>query len=91
MHRYQAIARIIEALDHAEAKFPGWPIDPVHAGSVLTEESGETVKAINEFFWSGGPPSEIEKEAAQAGAMAVRVLMGWEKYERKDEVDSGKL
>ena len=80
--RYQAIALIIEALDFAEAEFPTWPTDPVHAGSVLTEEAGETVKAINEFFWSGGPLSEIEKEATQVGAMVIRLLIGLGTYER---------
>jgi len=83
MDRYQAIALIIDALDNAESKFPTWGTDPVHAGSVFAEEAGETVKAINEFYWSGGNQDEIEKEAAQAGAMAVRVLMGIGKYERK--------
>jgi len=83
MDRYQAIARIIDALDHSDL-VTGWSTDPIHIGSVLSEASGDTIKAINEFYWSDGPRNEIEREAAQAGAMAVRVLMGIDKYERKD-------
>jgi NTP pyrophosphatase (non-canonical NTP hydrolase) len=67
---------IFAELKRAEAKFPGWPADPVHGAAILAEEAGELVKAALDFYYGrhdGVDP--MEKEAAQTGAMALRFLI----------------
>ncbi len=76
------IGLIFEELRKAENKYPGWPTDPVHAGAILAEESGELIQAILDFYYG----RELSKdkmihEASQVGAMAIRFLISINKYE----------
>ena len=73
---------VITELDLARAKWPDWPVDPVHAAAVVSEEAGELVQAANDFCYSGGSIEQMELEARQVGAMAVRFLEGLDKYKR---------
>ena len=72
----QICADIMAEYDRALAKFPGWPTNLAEASTVFAEEAGETVKAAAEAWWTGGDPHEVEKEAIQAAAMAIRLIMG---------------
>jgi NTP pyrophosphatase (non-canonical NTP hydrolase) len=75
----RAIELIIKELYKAEVKFPGWPEDPVHAAAILAEEAGELVKAALDYYYGRHEGiDQMEKEAAQTGAMALRFLMGLE-------------
>jgi len=80
------LADVVEEIEAAEAKFPQWPIDPVHAVAIINEEVGELTKAV--FQASYDPISidqliEIEEEALQVAAAALMFLKHTNKYEYK--------
>jgi hypothetical protein len=73
----RAIAEeILAEYARACAKFPTWPANLAEAATVFAEEAGETVKAAAEAWWTGGDRLEVEKEAIQAAAMAIRLIVG---------------
>lgn len=63
-------------LSLARARYSFWPTDMVHAAAIASEESGEVVKSVNNYFWGHGGDTleDIRKEAIQAIAMWVRFL-----------------
>lgn len=68
---------MVEAeLKKARERYPFWPADIVAAAAIASEESGEVIKATNEFYWSQGDSklADIRAEAVQAIAMWVRFL-----------------
>jgi NTP pyrophosphatase (non-canonical NTP hydrolase) len=75
MNLSEAIGLVVTELRAAIDKHPAWPDDQVHASAILAEEAGEVVRAAIDHEWAGGPTKDIRKEAAQAGAMAIRLLM----------------
>jgi NTP pyrophosphatase (non-canonical NTP hydrolase) len=74
---------VITELDLAKAKWPDWPVDPVHAAAVVSEEAGELVQAANDFCYSGGNLDRMKAEAIQTVAMGLRFLDGLAMYERR--------
>lgn len=71
-----AFELISSALLNAEAKFPGWPDDVVHACAILIEETGELTQAALDFYYRRYREHDrMMKEAAQVGAMALRFLI----------------
>ena len=44
-------------------------------------------EAANRFYYEDKERAEVKKEAAQTGAMAIRMLMGMDQYIRKPEPD----
>ena len=74
---------VITELDLARAKWPDWPVDPVHAAAVVSEEAGELVQAANDFCYSGGDSERMRAEAIQTVAMGLRFLAGLATYERR--------
>lgn len=70
---FELVAR---ELEKARARYPFWPADIVAAAAIASEESGEVIKATNEFYWSQGDSklADIRVEAIQAIAMWVRFL-----------------
>lgn len=74
INRFKAFSSIIDELDKAEIKHPDWPEDIVHQAAILSEEAGETVKAALDVFYFGKSIEQFKKEAAQVGAMAMRIL-----------------
>lgn len=83
----QARADLIEStlrlfaleLISAEAKHPGWPDDIVHQAAIVAEEAGELLQAANDIREHPASASfelgRIRHEAAQVGAMALRLLL----------------
>lgn len=61
-------------LRKAEAKFPTWPVDILHAVAVLQEEAGELQRATLQYVYEGGSIESVMKEAIQTGAMVLRFL-----------------
>jgi len=73
--RSVAITQIREELSAAENKHPTWPTDTVHATAILNEEAGELTQAAIDYHYHNGSLEKVRREAAQVGAMAIRVLI----------------
>ena len=77
---------ILNELERAENKFPIWPADIVHAWAIVSEESGELIRACLDREYANGGESdaqlldECQKEAVQTGAMAFRFLKNLHLY-----------
>ena len=78
----EATQLIYDELKKAKTKWPQWVDDPVHAAGILAEESGELMQAALDFCYSGGDIERMKTEAAQVGAVAIRILEGVHRYER---------
>ena len=85
MNKSETIKLIIEELERAEDKFPGFPVDPIHALAVVQEEVGETQKAILQAIYEPGKSDmhDVRNEAVQMAAMSVRFLLNIHNYEFK--------
>ena len=81
-----ALDAVLNELERAENKFPKWPADIVHAGAIVSEESGELIRAcLNREYPNGWESDaqlldECQKEAIQTGAMAFRFLKNFHLY-----------
>ncbi|MEB6540277.1 hypothetical protein MXM81_14425 [Serratia plymuthica] len=82
--RSTAITQINEELAAAEKKHPTWPRDTVHASAILNEEAGELTQAAIDYHYHNGSLEKVRREAAQVGAMAIRVLIGLPYAERPE-------
>lgn len=76
----QIIEEIMAEIKRAEEKHPGWPLDPIYAAAIVSEESGELARASIEYCWGREGEEELKKEAVQVGAMAIRFLLNLENY-----------
>jgi NTP pyrophosphatase (non-canonical NTP hydrolase) len=78
----ETIKMVLAELSEAERKFPGFPLDPLHALAVLGEEFGELTKAVLQQTYEPqkNPYDAVKKEAVQTAAMALRFLMYLENY-----------
>ncbi|HDL7463477.1 TPA: hypothetical protein PXN49_004130 [Yersinia enterocolitica] len=84
--RYESIStEIVDEAMRASEIHPKWPTDALHAVSILTEESGELMKAAIEYHYNNGDIEAVREEAVQTGAMALRVLMNIDKYNRPSD------
>lgn len=79
----QVVADVLMEVERAIAKFPTWPVDPIHACQVFNEEGGELTKAVLQQMYEPekNPPGAVRKEALQAAAMALRFLAGMDAYD----------
>ena len=77
MTKAEAIALVVSEIERAESKFPGWPQDPVHAAAVVVEESGELMQAALNHTYHWAKAENMEAEAVQTAAMAIRFLVGY--------------
>lgn len=59
----------------AESKRPCWPDDLIHAAAIVSEESGELVKACLQHRYENKPIGNVRTEAIQTAAMCVRLLI----------------
>ncbi|WP_145574278.1 hypothetical protein [Yersinia alsatica] len=84
--RYRFIlTEIIDEAVRASVIHPQWPTDALHAVSILTEESGELMKAAIEYHYNNGDIEAVREEAIQTGAMALRVLLNIDRYKRPSD------
>ena len=77
------VDEVLREVARATAKFPTWPTDPLHALGVLMEEVGELSKAVVQEVYEPhkNEPGEVRREAIQAAAMALRLVMSLDHYE----------
>jgi len=67
------IGEILEEYLRAKDKY-FFPDDVVHAAAIVSEESGELVRAANNTYYDDTPEHRLNllEEAVQTGAMAIR-------------------
>ena len=70
-----AMGDILNELQRAEKKFPGFPTDPIHAAAIVVEEAGELQRAALQVTYEKGSWPDLFSEAVQVGAMAVRFII----------------
>jgi len=77
------IQEILDEVARATKKFPTWPNDIIHAAGVVTEESGELIKAALESVYENPKSTavDVRNEAIQTAAMAVRFIKSWDDAE----------
>lgn len=78
-----SVLSVLRELERALSKFPQWPNDPIHAAAVLQEEAGELVQGALQATYEPhkSDPADVEVEAVQTGAMAIRWLMSFDHYQ----------
>lgn len=69
-----AIGLVIDELARARAKHPDFPQDIVHQAAIVAEESGELVRASINAHYEKGRVEDVQLEAVQTAATAVRLL-----------------
>lgn len=77
------LLEICTEVDRANAKFPTWPTDALHAVGVVAEEMGELQKEVMQLTYEPhkSTPETVRKEAVQLAAMSLRFLMSLDRYE----------
>ena len=77
--RAVTLARILLELEielaSAQAKYPAWPDDLIHAVAILNEESGEVIRAALNHVYHDESIEHVRHELIQTGAMAIRCLL----------------
>ena len=74
MNNNKVMQLIMDELRRAEKLHPYWPEHIVEQGAIIAEESGEVVKAINDFYWhKAATKAEIAKEVIQTAAMCIKI------------------
>jgi hypothetical protein len=74
MNRKEIINEILLELQRAEDLHPNFPIDVVRQVAIMSEESGEAVRAANQFDNEGGSLDDVRKELIETAAMCIRVI-----------------
>ena len=69
-----ALKLVLDELALAEEIHPSFPHDVIHQIAVLSEETGESVKAALQYVYENGSMKDFRNEVAQVGAMAIRIL-----------------
>lgn len=80
LKRYEAIIaggmnEVLEEVARAMVKHPDWPKDMIHQAAIISEESGEMVRAALNYTYEGGSMEEVRKECIQTAATAIRFLI----------------
>lgn len=80
------IRQIRAEVVRAQDLHPEWPSDPMHALAIVSEEYGEFAKAVLQttYEFPKSTADDIEEEAIQMAAMAVRFLLSMNKYNYKE-------
>lgn len=82
----EALQKAHNEVVRATQQHPRWPKDPIHAMAVLGEEYGELNKALLQHIYEPHKEvtrEDIEEEAVQTAAMALRFLANLDNYEFK--------
>ena len=72
------IKEVREEMDRAEAKFPGWPVDPIHGAAIVAEEAGEALQAALDYYYDRSDERPLRKELIHTAAMALRFLKNFD-------------
>lgn len=80
-HLDAIIDAIADELVRAEEKNPSWPTDVIHAAAIVNEESGELLQASIQHIYEADRLLKMHEKAIHTGAMAIRFLINFEKYE----------
>ena len=86
MNLDEVLQYIRTEVSRASELHPNWPIDPIHAMAVLGEEYGELNKALLQYTYEPHKNvtfDDIQEEAVQTAAMAIRFLVNLESYNFK--------
>ena len=70
------IEDIRDELIEAMEKFPDFPCDPIHAVSIMSEESGEAIQAAIQWMYEKGNRRKTREELIQTAAMCIRAISG---------------
>lgn len=71
----EAVALILAEVERARRKHPAWPAnDTLFAAAIVSEESGELMRAAVQHKGEGGSLDACDKEAIQTAAVAIRFL-----------------
>ena len=74
LDRLQKYNVIDSELKRAKEKHPNFPDDLFQQGSIMIEEAGEVVKAINDWAWFSGSIESVRDELVQTAAMCMRMI-----------------
>lgn len=62
-------------MDAAVQKHPEYPTDKVHAAAIVSEESGELVRACLQYTYEKGRYYDMHREAIQTAGACFRFLL----------------
>lgn len=65
---------VLDEVERAKAKFPQWPTCIIQSAAIVSEESGELIRAAIQCTYEGGNESDCQKEAIQTACTAFRFL-----------------
>lgn len=65
---------IVRTLESAEQQHPIFPDDLIHKVAIMTEESGEAMRAALNLVYEDGTKEELVTELLQTAAMCIRIL-----------------
>lgn len=68
------LSDVMAELHRAEKKFPTWPDNIIEQAAIVSEESGELIRAALQVKYEGGNIEDCRKEAIQTAAMCIRFL-----------------
>ena len=72
----QALTEILDEYEIAKERHPEWPDDVIHQAAIVSEESGELVRAANMYAMDGViNHCDMLQEATQTAAMGFRFLV----------------
>lgn len=66
--------KIENELKRAQKLHPLFPADLIHQVAIVSEESGEAMKAALDHYYFGKPIEDVKTELIQTAAVCVRVL-----------------
>ncbi|KKL72850.1 hypothetical protein LCGC14_2080830 [marine sediment metagenome] len=75
MKKCEIIEAIEEELQRAEKKHPKWPENIFKQAAIVSEETGEMVRACLHLEDEGGSIHQVKDELVQIAAMCIRMLL----------------
>jgi len=74
MEVHAIIEAALDEVARAEVKHPEWPQDLIHQAAIISEESGEMVRATLQAHYEDGPIGNVYTEAIHTLATTIRLL-----------------
>jgi len=71
----RSLCIILDEYNRACAKHPNWPVDHVHQAAIVSEESGELIRAALQYKYEKGRLQELRKESVQTATTALRLFL----------------